>query len=197
MGKKATGRAAKGGRLSAIEKLEPAEAQAVLSALLKEHPQLRERAEEIARSLMGDISFEGVAADVEWALTSLDLDDLDGRAGRHDSGYVSPTEAAWELLQEAIEPMIQDMERRRDLGLASGALEMSKGLLLGLYTVRKYRGEGCLSWAEDFTAQTADGVLEKWCGAGKKGKHARRFPRSFVAKHLPEWADRFDGSLLR
>ncbi|MBN1420699.1 MAG: hypothetical protein JXP34_18145 [Planctomycetes bacterium] len=196
MAKKAAGRRPKKRKPSALDRLEPGEAQGVLEAILKEHPHLRERAEEIARSVIGDVSFEDVAGEVEWALTSLDLDDLNSRAGRHSWGYVGPGEAAWELLQEAIDPIIQDMDRQMDLGLAREARESCKGLLLGLYTVRKCKGDGCLAWAPDFPAQTAGEILEKW-GAGREGrKKARRLPRSFLAKHLAAWSDLFGESLV-
>ncbi len=187
MVKKKTTRAHKP-RTSALEKLQPLEAQKVLHAVLKVHPELRREAEEIARSLVSDVSFEAIAENVEWDLESLDLDDLNSRAGKHRWGYVGPTEAAWELLHEAIDPTIAEMQRQLDLGLERGALETCKGLVLGLYGVRKTKNDGCLGWAPDFTWDTAAEILKKWHeGSGNKSKKELVFPRSFIDQHIPEW----------
>ena len=58
---------------SVLEQLEAGEAQAVLQRLLAEHADLRVEAEQIARGLLGEVTFESVADDVEYALRSLDL----------------------------------------------------------------------------------------------------------------------------
>jgi hypothetical protein len=42
---------------------------------------------------------------VEQAVRGLDLDDLGSRAGNHSGGYTSPAEAAWELIEETVEPL--------------------------------------------------------------------------------------------
>lgn len=104
-----------------------------------------------ARLLLSEVSFEFVADDVEQALRSLDLDDLGSRAGRHRGGYTSPTEATWELLQEAVDPYLSDMKRQMELGLEMEALEICKGVVLGLYRIRGTRGDEslltpCVSW---------------------------------------------------
>lgn len=174
---------------SALDKLRPAESDEVLRALVEAHPELRNEAEEIARSLISDVSFEEIAEEVEWELASRDLDDLNARAGNTRWGYVDPTEAAWEILHEAIDPVIDEMQRHLALGLRREALETCKGLVLGLYGVRGKAGDSCLGSAPDFTRQTAQEILEKWSeGGGKK----KSFPRSFMDQHVPEWRDLLD-----
>lgn len=84
-------RSPKADSTSVLERLEADEARVVLQRLLTAHPDLRTEAEQAALSLLGQVSFESVADDVEHALRSLDLDDLGGRAGRHRGGYTSPT----------------------------------------------------------------------------------------------------------
>jgi hypothetical protein len=169
--------------------LQPAEAQEVLRSLLKAHPKLRGEAEDLAKSMISGVSSEAIAEEVEGELEALDLEDLSSRAGKHPWGYVDPTDAAWELLQEAIDPIIDEMERQRDLGLGREALETCKGLLLGLYRVRNKKNDSCLGWAPDFPAQSAGEVLRKWSERGGKSRAA--FPRSFVDQHVPEWRTLF------
>ncbi len=67
---------------SVLEHLKAEEAQDVLRRLLAAHPDLGAEAETIARSLLGEVTFEAVAADVEDAVRAMDLEDLNGRAGQ-------------------------------------------------------------------------------------------------------------------
>ena len=73
----------------------------MLRALLARHPGMAVEAERLAKSMVTDVDVEAIAEDVEQAVLDLDLDDLNARAGRKRWGYVEPTEAAWELLEEA------------------------------------------------------------------------------------------------
>ena len=176
-----------------LDHIQPDEAAIVLQRLLTVHPELLAEAEEISRMTLGDVSFESIAGDVEDSIRQLDLDDLNGRAGRHSWGYTEPTEAAWELLGEAVEPFVEDMKRHLGLGLHAEAFEICKGIVLGLYQCRDASGDEFLSWAEDFPAAAAGNALAEWIAAGKQGSW--KLPgtdralllRQFVDKHVPEW----------
>jgi len=50
-------------------------------------------------------------------------------------GYVEPSEAAGELLEEALEPFVNDMKRHLEMDLRI-RLAVLPGNLLGLYRVR-------------------------------------------------------------
>ena len=88
----------------------------MLRSLLERHPELIAEAEEIASATVTDVDAHAVAEDVEQAVLDRDLDDLNSRAGRHSWGYVEPTEAAWELLAEAVDPFLDEMKRHVELG---------------------------------------------------------------------------------
>src|SRR2546430_12263331 len=55
---------------------------------------------------------------------ALPIYDLNARAGSHEWGYVEPSEAAWEILEETVEPVLDDMKRHIELGLEAEALEI-------------------------------------------------------------------------
>lgn len=179
---------------SLLERLAADEARAVLQRLLATRPDLRAEVELIASGVLSEVSFESVADDLEHTIRSLDLGDLGSRAGRHHGGYTSPSEAAWELLQEATDPLLEDMKRRSELALEVEALEICKGLLLGLYRVRGTQGDEFLGWAPDFPEETAAhalGILAKREGMKRTGqaRHARpHFDEQFVEKHIPDWS---------
>jgi len=199
---RAKGAARKG---SVLERLETAEAEGVLRRLLAAHPALRAEAETIARSQMGTVSFEVVADEVDEAARSLDIDDLNRRAGRHEWGYVEPTEAAWEILEETVQPYIVDIKRRIDLGLEADALEICKGVVLGLHRIEQAKAGGLLEWAPDFPAEAAGDVLETWCrGAGARkvaGRGPRRIrpplPQEFTDGLVPAWREMIERIVSR
>lgn len=187
---------------SVLDRLEDAEAHCLLRRLLAAHPDLRAGAEQMARGLLGEVSFESVADDVEQALRSLDLDDLGSRAGRHGGGYTPPTEAAWELLQEAVDPFLSDLKRQMELRLDTEAVEVCKGILLGLYRIRDTRGDEFLGWAEDFPFEAAADAVRVLAEGNQKGAaEARRaqpkFDGAFVNRHVPEWKDLIGRALKR
>ena len=177
-----------------LDRLSPVEAETVLRRLLAAHPELRAEAEQTARSLMGEVSFESIAEEVEDAVGALDLDDLNSRAGRHEWGYTEPTEAAWELLEETVGPFLEDMKRQMELGLATEALEICKGVLLGLYRLRDRKEDAFLGWASDFPEEAAADAVSAWRAGQRKGEPGKRgqrgrqaFPQDFVDEFVPEW----------
>lgn len=193
-------------RVSVLDRLTPGEAAIVLRRLLAAHPDFVDEAEQIARSLLGEVSFESVADEVEHAVRSLDLDDLNSRAGSHAWGYTEPSEAAWELLGEAVDPFLDDMQRQMELGLEAEALEICKGVVLGLYRLHKERsGNAVLDWAPDFPAETAAHVVDTWRTGGDTRKRVAQraprkrpgFPQDFVEKFVPEWGSLIGRALSR
>ncbi len=190
---------------SFVEQLEPGESRELLQRLLDAHPELRKEAERMARGLLGEAAFDSIAEEVQYDVESVSLEDLNSRAGRHEWGYTEPTEAAWELLQEAVDPYLDDMQRYIDLKLEKEALEICKGIILGLYRIRANESGEVLGWAPDFPAEHAGWVLERWTrGTDKPGRAALdknrrrpRFPRRFVDNHVPEWDNLINTVLSR
>lgn len=179
-----------------LDGLKPEEAQAVLHHLLAAHPDLGTEAESIARSVLREVTFESVAEEVEEAVRALDRDDLHGRAGRHEWGYVEPDQAALDVLGEAVDPFLEDMKEKFKMGLQAEALEICKGIVLGLYHVHKGGGE-LLEYAPEFPEEHAGWVVDIWRVGGDEQKAARRtrplagkgpaLPKDFVDRFVPDW----------
>ena len=142
-------------RSSPLHQLKDGEAAALFRSLLTKHPELSAEAETLAASVIRDVAMEDIARATEDAVRALDLDDLNSRAGSHAYGYVEPTEAAWELIEEAVMPLIEDIRRRLDAGQPDAALATCAGIVLGLYRVRQDANDGCLGWAPDAPAEMA------------------------------------------
>lgn len=180
-------------RRGVLDRLKAEEAEGVLRRLLAGHPELGAEADGHARSLLGEVTFDAIADEVEGVVKARDLDDLSSRAGQHEWGYVTPTEAAWEILEETVEPFVTDIRRRIDLGLESEALEICKGLVLGLYRVDQRKAGELVEWAWDFPAEAAAGAIRTWstgdCGKKRARRKALAFPREFVDRFVPGWRE--------
>lgn len=179
-----------------IERLTGPEAKAVIGRLLDESPDLLPKVEGHASAVLGKVSFEAIADDVDDAMTAVDVEELYARAGSHYGGYTSPGDAAYELLSEAIEPFLAELRRRREIGNEEDALAICQGILVGLYRMRgKMKGD-VLDEAPDFPGDMAGSVIDVWSGGDHRGPRRgaqavrRELPRSFVEKYIPEWDER-------
>jgi hypothetical protein len=176
---------------SVLQCLEADEAAAVLKILLERHQTLREEAEQIATELVSFPSLDEVAEDVLAAVTLIGIDAVNGRAGRTSWGYVDPTEAAWELLEEAVEDVISDMKRRMELGLGNAAEAMCRGIVVGLRRAGEFESDGALGWAPDFPAEKACNVVEELLRAcpAKERKSTRDCLLDALAQDVPDWSE--------
>ena len=146
-------------RKDTLDHLRPAESAQVLRELLKRHRHLRGEANEIAESLIDDVSIEAVAEDVAHLVASVGIEELGDRAGKQSWGYVEPGEAAWKLLEESIEDIRSDMKRRIQAGKRTAAEKICQGTVLGLHETNETNSDGALGWAPDFPAEAAAWTL--------------------------------------
>lgn len=165
----------------------------MLRRLLEAHPDVASEAAEIARSLLHQRKYQDVAAEIEDQIRGLDYEDLNAHAGNHEWGYVEPSEAAVEILEEAVEPFLGDLKRYLELGLDAEALEICKGLVLGCYRLSERKGGDVLGWAPDFPAEAAGSALEIWYtrADSPKSRDPRRrkrppLPQDFLCM-VPKW----------
>lgn len=158
----------------------------VLGVLLSAHPELEGEAERVAGALLLSVSVEQIASEVESALVGIPVDALAARAGRvRGRGYVHETDAAWELLEEAIGPFRADLERRAALGVDEAATSVAVGIIAGLHRVREPEMGTVLAYAGDEAPpELAAGVLDLGARLGVV------IPDDAPGKHWSSWTDR-------
>lgn len=166
-----------------LTRLSAGEASSVLLALLQRHPELKSEAENLASAAVQVVDADAIAANVRDALLS---SDFDGRSGAHPGGYIEPTEAAWEILQEALDPFLEEMKRQIELGFESAAVAVCQGIVAGLYHCR--RGSELLECAEDFPENGAGDAVATLARLSA-AKHRRRWklPDAFIGQ-IPDWS---------
>jgi hypothetical protein len=136
-------------------------------------------------------SGDGITQAVFSSITCIDLEDLNERAGAHSWGYVEPGEAAWELLEEALEEWIEDMRGKASSGRIAAAESTCIGIVQGLYQARNVQSDGALGWAPDFPAEAAGQAVKKLiqscCPELARSTH-ERLREAFQAE-VPEWTE--------
>ncbi|HSB67981.1 MAG TPA: hypothetical protein VLT62_01425 [Candidatus Methylomirabilis sp.] len=186
-----------------LDRLTEDEAATVLRLLLEKRPELRKDVEAAAELVLGGVSAEEVADAVEDAVGSLDLDDLSSRAGRHRHGYVDPSQAAVDLVEEAVMPFIEDIKRRAEAGQVPAAMNTCLGVVLGLYRLRDKDGDEFLGWAvesPDVMAGEAIVTFRKALRAKPTARGGPQPPASLPAifrETAPGWAEMLERTWRR
>jgi hypothetical protein len=185
------------GRPQALDRAQPDEAASVLRMLLARHPELAEEAGEIARELIAAVDVEAVAREIERTVLGLPVQAIGTRTGRQPWGYVEPTEAAWALLGDAVEPFLDELRRRIELGFEAAAVATCEGIVLGLYRCRGENVDRALSWAADFPADTAAHAVEVLARESMV-RHGRpwRLPGGLGGR-VPAWAQLLERAAKR
>jgi hypothetical protein len=171
------------GKRSALDALSAAEKAAVLDELLAARPDLHQPADAYAAQLLTGADRSAVADDVEDALQGLGIEELNTRAGyRPGRGYVHPAEAADEILDEVLQPFLDDLQRRARFGMRSAAAELAAGIVLGLYNCRHGNSETLLEYSPDYAAERASGVVSDCARLGIE------LPTVELLDLTPEWS---------
>lgn len=174
-----------------LSQLRSAERAQVLTELLRRHSNLHNEAEAIAKDLIDDVAVEAVVDEVASLVSSICQEELRGAAGRKYWGYVEPSEAAWELLEESLEDVQRDMVRRAEVGMLSAAEKVCLGIVFGLYSVRNTKNDGVLGWAPDFPGETAADAVSTFveCCPQKLRRAIGKRIISEVEKEAGSWVE--------
>jgi len=176
-----------GRKTDILTRLSDGEASKVLLALVQRHPELKSEARNLASAAVQAVDAGDVATKVRDVVLGADFD---GRSGAHPWGYVEPTEAAWEILQEAIDPFFEEMKRQIELGFESAAVAVCQGIVAGLYQCRG--GSDLLECAEDFPEDAAgDAVATLARASAAKHRYRWNLSREFV-EQMEDWTKMLD-----
>jgi hypothetical protein len=94
---------------------------------------------------------------------------------------------AAEMLEEAIQPHQEEIEKYQRLGMANPCMLYLLGVLKGIYRFDLEGKSEFKGWATDQPAETFSFLLEEW--REDSGKENRMLMKDYITKECPEWAD--------
>ena len=177
--------------MSLVHYLAAQERGEVLDQLLKKYADLRREADAIAGDLLDAVSVDATSVDITKRVLDIDMEELGARTGRKPWGYVEICDVVWELLEEAVEGVQNDMIRRMEAGMESAAEKLCQGIVLGLYQAEKEGNDDVIGHAPDFAMETAAdtvSTLMKMFPPGARRAAGRRFIQE-VQEPCGDWVE--------
>lgn len=174
-----------------IESIEPDEALDILRRLA-EDPSIRKRVEDLARERLSDVDVEGVADRVYEELDMIDVHDLWESSGSTRHGYVDVTDRAWDMFDEALEPVRGEMERYRGLSMRREETVVLMGMLKGLHDYEEGSTSEFKDWAVDAPHDRFRSLLEEW-REGRDDPEESREMEEFLQRETPGWSGELRG----
>ncbi len=174
-----------------IDQLSPRDALAVLKTLARQDTETAARIAEVATAYLRGVDLEEVAFDLYDDLTLLRVEEVWDRAGRKRHGYVEPSEAAYEMIEETLDPHLEDLKKYQRLGMDAEAAHICMGLLLGFYRFDHDSDAEFKDWAPDAMEAFAQAVVRAW-RAGKPARAEADTVEAFIEERLSGWRLRLD-----
>jgi hypothetical protein len=169
-----------------IAKLTPDQALLIVKRLTLLGGKIREVVVAEAMSVLNEVTVAGTAEEVFAALDFLDVEDCWARSGRSRDGYTSPDEAAALMVDEELQPFVDQVERYHDLGMLEQEVAQCKGVILGLYRYERESKSEFRAWCEDIPGECAGALLADW---RKRNRAGIAEMHAFIREHCPKWAE--------
>ncbi|MEA3497184.1 MAG: hypothetical protein U9R42_14245 [Bacteroidota bacterium] len=170
-----------------LEQLSPSDAFAVLKQLAKEDKSIRVKIEQLAKEYLSEIDLDSIAEEVYSELDSLYVEDLWDSSGSTSNGYIEPHERAFEMVEETIEPFIDEMKKYRILSMFQEEKICCMGILKGLYRFEKEATSEFSDWATDAPGESFSYALSEW-KENKQNAEDLKEMEEFVKENFEKWA---------
>lgn len=169
-----------------IDGLDPNDALAILKRLAKEDADLAQRIEQIGLEYLSGVDVEDVADQVYFELDTIPVEEVWDRSGSTREGYIEPTEMAYEMFEEALEPFMHELKKYQQLSMRPEAKRYCMGILKGIYRSEKESESEYKEWAVDAPFHYSARVLDEW-KKSSKDPDAIGEVEEFVRRELSGW----------
>lgn len=170
-----------------IDNITSEQAMSILNSLWDNHPDIRKKIEKAAEDILSCVEYNDVCEDVRAELDSLDEEDLFDRSGPSHHGYHDPSEVAGEMLEEAVKPFQDQMNRYFKLEKQHEATEVCKGILKALYTYNEEADSQFADYATDWPGEMFGVILRDW-NVRNKNKKFKEEMNLFIEKECEGWS---------
>jgi len=82
----------------------PEDAKMILKKLILEDPRIAMQVKRIADEMLKGIDIDDVAEEIFYSLNSIEIEEIWDRSGSTRHGYVEPSDKAWNVFGETLEP---------------------------------------------------------------------------------------------
>lgn len=145
-----------------IDNLTIEQAQSILREATADNQKLAERVTQIALAQQTDENWEDIAFGLVEELEQLRAEEVWNRAGPSRDGYVDTSEAAEEMLEEALDVYLTEMKKYQALGMQHESSELCQGLTAGFYRFTHQSKSEFKDWAGDGPQAFAESVVDLW-----------------------------------
>jgi hypothetical protein len=170
-----------------VNNLSPEDALAILRQLAARDEKMAAEIAALALARVPDVDAEEVAGALLDDLAGLTPEEVWDRAGNTRNGYVETGEAAEEMIQELLDPWLEEMRQFHRMGLDWEARQMCMGLLLGFYEFEYKSKTDFKNWAVDAPLFFASEVLSVWQEETIQTAE-RQEVQTFIEAETPRWA---------
>ncbi len=162
------------------------DAFAILRRLAREDQEIAKRIEQIAIEYLESADIEDVAFEVYFALDHIEVEEVWDRSGSTREEYVDPTEMAWQIFEEALEPFREELRKYQRLLMYAEAKKHCLGILEGIYKFEKESTSEYKDWAVDAPREYFEHVLKEWKN-GQNSPEDVAEVEDFIKKNFAGW----------
>lgn len=173
--------------LDFINKLDGNDALAVLHKLAGEDKNIAKKIKHIIEDFLDEVDSESVAYDVQSDLEMIDVEDVWDRSGSTRDGYIEPTEMAWEMFEEALEPHENQLKKYREFSKHDQAARYCMGILKGIYLFEKESTTEYKDWTVDAPGEYFSSTYENW-KKSCRDQNLKSKVKDFIKSECPDWA---------
>lgn len=134
----------------------------ILRSLIRQYPEIAARAEELAEEILLDVDIEDIANSLADDLNGPAIEAVWDSSGGTRDGYVDPSERAYEMLEEIINPYIDEMKIYILRDMKDQSRDYCAAILLGMHKFETEYSSLVLGEVPDFCYDMSQYVREKW-----------------------------------
>lgn len=140
-----------------------------------------------AERVLAAVDVDEIADEVFDQLDRIAVEDCWDKAGGHRDGYTSLDDAAQQLIEEALQPFVDQVARYHSMGMTKQEQDYCMGIILGTYRYDKESKSEFKDWCEDVPAECAGCLLDEW-RERNRATSATAVMDAFIRQHCPDWA---------
>lgn len=176
-----------------IEAITSEHALTVLKKIINEDKRIAKRIQQIITHIISPVDPEEVAGEIASELDCIEVEDLWDRSGSTRDGYVDTGEMAYEMVEEALSPFLDQLKEYKALSMEKEAKLFCMGIIRGLYLFDTESDTQFREWAEDIAGNIFDGFLITWKKEFKDKKYLTDI-KKYIKENCQKW---FSSSLFK